>query len=152
MDIYCCCLPDQWMRPVVNLHNEEEAHDHGRRDCPHLLKKTRWKNVIRSHSNNTWRIPYILAYKSNWKNKSKNMSKAFFHLLKPSKCSNSQFINVLDLIKFDPRISRIEKKSSKNCPKFLDLYPSIYGNLNINEKVMYLKSYITNLNKIMLNV
>jgi hypothetical protein len=28
----------------------------------------------------------------------------------------------------DPRISRMIKKSLKICPKFLDLYASIYGN------------------------
>jgi hypothetical protein len=36
------------------------------------------------------------------------------------------FFNVLDLIKFGPRISQIEKKSSKNRPKCLDLFASIY--------------------------
>ncbi len=29
---------------------------------------------------------------------------------------------------YDPRISQIEKKLVKFCPKFLDLYSSIYGN------------------------
>ncbi len=28
---------------------------------------------------------------------------------------------------FDPRISRIDKILAKFCPKFLDLYASIYG-------------------------
>jgi hypothetical protein len=31
---------------------------------------------------------------------------------------------------YDPRISRIEKILGKFCPKFLDLYASIYGNYN----------------------
>jgi hypothetical protein len=46
--------------------------------------------------------------------------KAFFHLLKASKSSNSQFFNVLDLIKFDPRISRI------------DTYTRVYTVINYN--------------------
>jgi hypothetical protein len=28
---------------------------------------------------------------------------------------------------YDPRISWIEKNIAKNCPKFIDLYASIYG-------------------------
>jgi hypothetical protein len=30
---------------------------------------------------------------------------------------------------YDPRISRIEKILAKFCPKFLDLYASIYGSM-----------------------
>jgi hypothetical protein len=36
------------------------------------------------------------------------------------------FIRVL----YDPCISRIEKNLVNFCPKFLDLYASIYGSLN----------------------
>ena len=42
-------------------------------------------------------------------------------------CINKQKNVDLVNIFYDPRISRIEKIMSKICPKFLDLYGSIYG-------------------------
>ncbi len=44
----------------------------------------------------------------------------------------------------DPRISRIEKILAQNCPKFLDLYASICGNLkyclSLNEQLVILRA------------
>jgi hypothetical protein len=38
------------------------------------------------------------------------------------------FGSISESLFYDPRISQIEKFLLKFCPKFLDLYVSIYGN------------------------
>ncbi len=45
-----------------------------------------------------------------------------------------RFWDILRDIFCDPHISRIDEILSKFCPNFLDLYPSIYGNLKYTKK------------------
>ncbi len=54
-------------------------------------------------------------------------------------CSTRENISKKDKtikVIYDPRITRIEKISAKNCPKFLDLYASIYGMLKFKAVVL----------------